>query len=95
MFFALLAEILLGVLAVFGVYMLLRTLLLPSPIRMVLELPANIAVEEIPLLVDEAREACFFARMRMVALLLPEQRENQALLEALRGENIEIYFIQT
>ena len=93
MYFVLCAELLLGVLAVFGLYTILRSILAPD-IPVVLELLEDTAAKELAPLLEQAENACFFSRRRVVALLGEGDRHNTALLEALRAADVKIYFVQ-
>lgn len=95
MYFTLIAELLLGVLAVFGLYLLLRGCLTATLVVVALELTEQTEAHEIPRLLAHARECCMFGYVRMIALLPATQRENQPLLEALRQEGVAIRFIES
>ncbi|MBR6726703.1 MAG: hypothetical protein IKM08_00785 [Clostridia bacterium] len=94
MYFVLVAELLLGVLAVFGLYTLLRTALITSLVRVAVEVREGTRPEEVPRLLRETQECCLFGRVRIVALLSPVQRQDAALLQALRSADVDVYFVQ-
>lgn len=99
MYMNLIAEILLAVLAVFGFYALLRIFvvshLLPTQTGVTVEIRKGTEPEDVPLLLDRVRDGIFLCSFgRIVALVDAELSEDEALLEALRREGAECYFVQ-
>ena len=99
MYMDLIAEILLAVLAVFGFYALIRIFvtsrLLPAKTGVTVEIRKGTEPEDVPLLLDRVRDGTFLCSLgRIVALVDAELSEDEALLEALRREGAEWYFVQ-
>jgi hypothetical protein len=97
-YFGLIAEILLSVLAVFGLYTLMRAwvtfCLLPEEIGTFVRIAADIGAEEVPLLLDRAREAApFGASRRLVALVDATLAENEAIRSILQAEGVTLYVV--
>lgn len=92
---SLLAELLLALLAVFGLYALLRVLLTARALSfaaLVLHIPADTAPEALPQLVRHAREQnVFCAGARLIALV--ERGADERLLSALKAANLTYYII--
>ena len=88
MYLTLIARLACGVLAVFGLYMLWRWLLLSTQATTLLPLTAENAA-----LRAFVQEACLCGGMCPMALLCTAQKGDTALLNALREANIKIYFI--
>ena len=99
MYMELIAEILLAVLAVFGLYAMIRVFvtsrLAPTGTGVTLEIPEGTLPEDIPFLLDRLRDSIFLcANGRIVALIDGRLAEDTPLLEALRHEGVELYFIK-
>ncbi|MBQ8356320.1 MAG: hypothetical protein IJX39_00770 [Clostridia bacterium] len=99
LYIQLIAEILLAVLAVFGLYAIIRLFVTSrlSPARMgvVVEIGRDTAAEDIPLLLDRVRDGMFLCGTgRIIALVDPELAENEALLDALRAGGAGFYFVK-
>ena len=84
----LLAEMILALLAVFGLYAAVRllaaTAFLPRTLSVCLELDRAVEEGEAAQLLSCAREACFFQRCRVVVLIdaaLPNAAETRAFFE--------------
>ena len=84
----LLAEMILALLAVFGLYAAVRllaaTAFLPRALSVCLELDRTVDEEEAAHLLSLAREACFFRRCRVVVLIdatLPNAAPMRAFFE--------------
>ena len=88
MYLTLIARLVCSVLAVFGLYMLWRWLLLATQASAPLPLTAENAA-----LRACVQEACLCGCMHPMALLCTAQKGDVALLNALREANIKIYFI--
>ena len=99
MYIELIAEILLAVLAVFGLYAIIRLFvtsrLLPTRAGFLVEIREGMTAQDIPLLLDRVRDALFLCGTgRIVALVDPALIENTALLDALREEGVTFYFVK-
>ena len=99
MYIELIAEILLAVLAVFGLYAIIRLFvtsrLLPMRTGIMIEIREGTTAEDIPLLLDRVRDALFLCgARRIVALVDDSHAENTALLEQLRDANVKYYFVK-
>ncbi|MBE6702941.1 MAG: hypothetical protein E7585_05980 [Ruminococcaceae bacterium] len=97
MYISLIAEILLAVFAVFGLYAMIRLFvtahLFPAAIYITVELRWGIEAEDLPLLLDRARERLFFCGSdRLLAMVDPRLSENTALLAALREAGVPYFF---
>ncbi|MBQ9098138.1 MAG: hypothetical protein IJY50_01760 [Clostridia bacterium] len=98
MYFTLIAEILLALLAVFGLYVLIRILFFSHSIgvaaTVAVEIGADLPLEEIPELLDRAADAAFLCgARRMIALVDESRSQEEPLLTALRTYVQEIYFV--
>ncbi len=90
-------EILLSVFAVFGAYCFLRAVIsvpfLPKCAGLLLHIPADTALCDLPFLVERVRENALFAgRVPIVALV--ERGGDPALTKALREADITYYMIE-
>ena len=94
MYLTLFADLLIGVLAVFGLYTLLRVTVCARAVRVVLELPSGTTVQDLPYLLAQAKQAGFWASVRPVALLQGTESVPHPLTEALRAAGVEVYFIE-
>lgn len=97
MLISLVAEILLAVLAVFGLYVLARLLLYKAPpaLCVALDIPKGASREGVEELL-RAREWMLVPRgTRTVALLDAALADDAFLIELLRQNNFELYFIVT
>ena len=99
MYIELIAEILLALLAVFGLYSAIRLFLtsrlLPLRAGFLIEIREGTTAQDIPLLLDRVRDALFLCGTgRIVALVDLALTENAALLEALREEGVAFYFVK-
>ena len=100
MYFGLIAEILLAVLAVFGLYTLMRAwvtfCLLPEEIGAFVRITADIGAEEVPLLLARARDAVpFGASRRLAALVDAASAQNEAILSILQAEGVTLYVVES
>ncbi len=100
MYIELIAEILLALFAVFGFYAMIRIFvvsrLLPAKTGIAVEIPKGTEPDDVPFLLDRVRDGVFLCACgRMVALVDAEMAADAPLLEALRREDVELYFIQT
>lgn len=99
MYIELIAEILLAMLAVFGLYAIIRLFvtsrLLPTRAGFLIEIREGTLAEDIPLLVDRTKDAFFLCGTgRIVALVDVAHKEDTALLDALRNEGVTFYFVK-
>ncbi|MBO5327108.1 MAG: hypothetical protein J6A84_03190 [Clostridia bacterium] len=99
MYIELIAEILLALLAVFGLYAMIRLFvtsrLLPTRMGLAIEIRAGTEARDIPFLLDRVRDALFLCgARRIVALVDDSHAENTALLEQLRDANVKYYFVK-
>ena len=94
MYFALLADLLIGVLAVFGLYMMLRALLCARRMRVVLELPEGATADDVPVLLEQLREVCPLVSVRPVVLIGDAEQYRSPLSDALRAAGVEVYFVE-
>ena len=99
MYIELIAEILLAVLAVFGLYAIIRLFvtsrLLPARAGFLIEIREGTVAQDIPLLLDRVKDALFLCGTgRIVALVDVALTENAALLDALREQGVVFYFVK-
>ena len=99
MYIELIAEILLAVLAVFGLYAIIRLFvtsrLLPPRAGFLIEIREGTMAQDVPLLLDRIRDALFLCGTgRIVALVDPSRKEDTALLDALREGGVTFYFVK-
>ena len=92
MYLTLFTDLLIGVLAVFGLYTLLRVTVCVRAVRVVVEIPTDATVRDLPYLLAEIKQAGFWASVRPVALL--RGTEPAPLTEALRAAGVECYFME-
>ena len=99
MYIELIAEILLAVFAVFGLYAVIRLFvtsrLFPTRAGFLIEIREGTMAEDIPLLLSRVKDALFLCGPgRIVALVDPALKDDAALLDALREEDVAFYFIK-
>ena len=99
MYIELIAEILLAVFAVFGLYAVIRLFvtsrLLPTRAGFLIEIREGTMAEDIPLLLSRVKDALFLCGTgRIIALVEPALKDDAALLDALREEDVAFYFIK-
>lgn len=99
MYIELIAEILLAVLAVFGLYAIMRLFvtsrLLPTRAGFLIEIREGTTAQDVPLLLNRVRDALFLCGTgRIVALIDLALKEETALLDALREEGVAFYFVK-
>ena len=98
MYLKLIAELILAVLAVFGLYAILRLVVsprLPPTAYIALRLHGGVTPEEIPYLLACARDRLFLcSRSRLVVLLDASMKHNKALLDALQAGGAGFYFVE-
>ena len=98
MYIELIAEILVAGLAVFGFYTIIRLFvishLMPPRAGVVIEIREGTAAQDIPQLLDSARDHLFFCgTRRMVALVDSSLGQDEALLDVLRDANVKFYVV--
>ncbi|MBO5355596.1 MAG: hypothetical protein J6B09_05985 [Clostridia bacterium] len=98
MYIELIAEILLAVLAVFGLYAMMRLFvtsrLLPARAGFLIEIREGTTAQDVPLLLNRVKDALFLCGTgRIVALIDLALKEETALLDALREEGVAFYFV--
>ena len=99
MYIELIAEILLALLAVFGLYFAIRLFvtsrLLPTRAGFLIEIREGMTAQDVPFLLDRVKDFLFFCGTgRIVALVDPALKEDAALLDALREGGVTFYFIK-
>ena len=99
MYLTLIAEIILAVFAVFGIYAMIRlfvtSCLSSSRVSVAIEIREGTEPEDLASLLEEARERMpFCGRCRLVALIEPRMCENTTLLKALEQEGVKCYFLE-
>ena len=99
MYIELIAEILLALFAVFGLYCAIRLFvtsrLLPTRAGFLIEIREGTTAQDIPLLLDRVKDALFLCGTgRIVALVDPTLKENAALLKALREGGVVFHFVK-
>ena len=97
--FTMITCILLAVLAVFGLYAIIRLFvtsrLLPTRAGFLVEIREGMTAQDVPLLLDRVRDALFLCGTeRIVALVDPSRKEDAALLDALREGGVTFYFVK-
>ena len=98
-YLTLIAEIVLAVFAVFGIYAMIRlfvtSCLFSSRVSVAIEIRKGTEPEDLAPLLEEARERMpFCGRCRIVALVDQEMYENATLLDALAQEGVCCYFVK-
>ena len=97
MYLSLLAEILLAVFAVFGLYAVIRLFVTSQLSRVAVMLTVIIGegteADDLPQLLDRARERLpLSGTAELAALVDPALAQNEALLSRLRAEGVRYYF---
>ena len=69
--------------------------MLPVRACMAVKIEAETEAEDIPFILNRVRDGMFFCSTRIVALVDPALAQNQPLLDALRAEGAELYFLKT
>lgn len=97
MYFSLLADVLLAMLAVFGFYAIIRlfvtSCLSPITVAVALELGAEVEPEDLPVLLERAGERLWLCGTdRLLVLLDPVLMQKPSILEALRALEIPYCF---
>ena len=98
MYLTLIAEIILAVFAVFGIYAMIRlfvtSCLSSSRVSVAIEIREGTEPEDLASLLEEARERMpFCGRCRLIALMEQGTCKNTMLLKVLEQEGITCYFI--
>ena len=97
MYFSLLADILLAMLAVFGFYAIIRlfvtSCLSPVTVAVTLEVGAGVEAEDLPMLLERASERLWLCGTdRLLVLLDPALAEKTGILAALQAMEIPYCF---
>lgn len=94
MYLTLMAEILLGLLSVYGLYMLFRSLRYCAPVRVLLSINESTTAAEVPFLLEQLWDTVPYGKLCIAALLNEKQYEDAELLRVLQGANVEIYIVK-